>query len=128
MAKRGKQRESLEEILQSVSETLFPQELGKATVTIDSADVEGDTPLHVLAGRGNDYGIRLLIEAGADVNAVGDMGETPLHIAVRKGSTKAVGALLEAGADPNVVSEFDQSPKQMAEAAGREIARLFTLR
>ena len=127
MAKRPKKRESLEEILQSVSDTLFPAELGNAVVTVGSADVVGDTPLHVLAWRGNDYGIKLLIEAGADVNAVGDMGETPLHVAVRQGSAKAVEALLEAGADPNVVSEFDRSPKQMAEAAGREIARLFSV-
>lgn len=128
MAKRGKKRQSLEEILQSVSDTLFPDKLGKAVVTVGSTDVMGDTPLHVLALRGNDYGIRLLIEAGADVNAVGDMGETPLHVAVRQGSAKAVEALLEAGGDPNIVSEFNQSPRQMAESAGREIAKLFSVR
>lgn len=30
------------------------------------------------------YAVDLLIAAGADVNAVGDMGETPLHVALRQ--------------------------------------------
>ena len=77
-----KQRSSLEEILASTSDTLFPAELGEAPVAIDSADCDGDTPLHVMVWRKDRYAVDLLIEAGANVNAVGDMSETPLHVAV----------------------------------------------
>ena len=44
---------TLEEVLLSTSEHLFPDQLGEAKVTIDSADCDGDTPLHVLIWRGD---------------------------------------------------------------------------
>lgn len=53
---------------------------------------------------------RLLLSAGAEVNAVGDMGETPLHIAVRRGQPRVVELLLAYGADINVGSEFGPTP------------------
>lgn len=43
----------------------------------------------------------LLIEAGADPNAVNRNGEYPLHEAIRLGFEKAAVLLLEKGADPN---------------------------
>ncbi len=73
---------TLEEVLQSVSDVLHPEDIGEAPVRLDSRSADGDTALHVMAWRRDHVGARLLIEAGADVDAVGDMSQTPLHVAV----------------------------------------------
>ncbi|HVR69056.1 MAG TPA: ankyrin repeat domain-containing protein [Verrucomicrobiae bacterium] len=125
MAKGEKERRTLAEILESTSDVLFPQGMGEENVEIDSRDTSGDTPLHVMAWRNDRYGVKLLIEAGADVNAIGDMGETPLHVAVRKGNTAIVDALLRAGSDPNIRSEFDKTPQEIAKTMSKDIQKAF---
>lgn len=112
------EKRSLEEVLQSTSDTLFPAELGARIVSINSADCDGDTPLHVLIWRNDSSGALLLISHGANVNAVGDMGETPLHIAIRKNNQAVIGALLQAGARTDVVSEFGKTPLSEAQEKG----------
>jgi ankyrin repeat protein len=112
---------TLEGVLQSTSDCLFPEHLGTRVVTLSSTDCDGDTPLHVLIWRGDTAGAQLLIEAGADVNAVGDMGETPLHIAVRKDNLSLVRALLAAGAKMDIVSEFGVTARALAAEKGIEI-------
>lgn len=99
--------------------------MGKAPVHVHSVDCDGDTPLHVLLWR-NDTGAALaLIEAGAKVNAAGDMSETPLHIAVRHQNLRVVEALLQAGADPDAISEFGESPRTMAMERAPRLRKLF---
>ena len=63
--------------------------------------MDGDTPLHVMLWRSDVQAVIALIDAGVDVNAVGDMSETPLHIAVRNEGSVSIEALLHAGADPD---------------------------
>ena len=112
---------TLEEVLQSTSDVLFPEALGRAPVTIGSADCDGDTPLHVLLWRGDNDGALLLIQHGADVDAVGDMGETPLHVAIATGNRTAIAALLGAGASTEIVSEFGESAADKARASGIDL-------
>lgn len=126
MPNRAKSRETLDQILASCSVSLFPAEMGEAKVYIDSRDVEGDTALHVMLWRKNTYGALQLIEAGADVNAVGDMSQTPLHVAVQQGNIVVVRALLKAGASRTHVSEFGKSPYDLALEADPEMRRSFT--
>src|SRR5690348_15776609 len=109
MSKRTKQRLSLEEILQSTSEVLFPDKMGKRRVRVNSRDVMGDTPLHVMALRQDRYAVQILLYAGAKANAQGDMSETPLHVAVSRGDKHIVEMLLKAGADPDIKCEFADS-------------------
>jgi hypothetical protein len=116
---------SLHELLQSTSDSLFPAELGDREVALDSHDCVGDTPLHVLLWRRDVRGVRMLVAAGADVNAIGDMSETPLHIAVRGGLVEAVATLLAAGADPDIRSEFGETPRECAYKSGDEMADCF---
>ncbi len=64
-----------------------------------------DQPLHIACWQKFESMVKLLIQAGADVNSRGDFGATPLHYAVFEGdeySTPIVRALLNAGADPNL--------------------------
>lgn len=123
MEKQPKTRRTLEEILASTSDVLFPAEFGKAPVTIHSADCDGDTPLHVVVWRNDLHAVQMLLEAGANVNAIGDMSETPLHVAIRQESITIVEALLNAGARTDLRSEFDETAAEYAIKKGGEIAK-----
>jgi len=121
---KTKERKSLEEILQSVSDVMFPAELGEKQVFVDSRDVEGDTPLHVMTWREDFYGAKVLIDAGADVNAVGDMGETPLHVALTNKNEELTELLLKSGANPDIRSEFEETAREKAEVLGGVFKKL----
>jgi ankyrin repeat protein len=53
--------------------------LQRAGVPANLADVGGNTPLHFAAYGGSVALIRVLVEMGADVNAVNREKRTPLH-------------------------------------------------
>jgi predicted component of type VI protein secretion system len=63
-----------------------------------------------------DY-IRMLIEAGADVNARDGMGQTPLMFATRNSTPEVVTLLIEAGADVNARASSGRTP--LSRANGR---------
>lgn len=58
--------------------------------------------------------VTLLIEAGADPNAVDQGGVTPLHRAVRNRCSSAVEALLRCGADPTRKNASGSTPMLLA--------------
>lgn len=120
-----KPRRTLDEILQSTSDVLFPAELGNARVDIGSRDVEGDSPLHVMVWRDDPDGVMILVDAGAEVDAIGDMGQTPLHVAVMKQNEEIAGLLLNAGANPGIRSEFGHTPRELAYTKGGSLRKLF---
>jgi len=117
---------SLQEVLQTTSDNLFPAELGEAKVNIDSVGFDGDTPLHVLIWRGDTAGVLLLISNGAPVDAPGDMGETPLHIAILKNNMEVIEALLKAGARTDIISEFGVTAKDRAQQKGINLYKYIT--
>lgn len=107
------------------------QALLDAGVNVNSVNNYGATPLHYAAeaGRGhmlkplysrevyanasdrysrslldhsvNKTIIQLLLDAGADINAVNNQGATPLHYAVEAGTAHLIGLLCSKGADVN---------------------------
>jgi ankyrin repeat protein len=58
--------------------------------------------------------IALLIENGADPNALDKSGVAPLHRAVRQRCTKAVDALLRNGADVRLKNKSGSTPLHLA--------------
>jgi ankyrin repeat protein len=114
-------RPEIDALLQSTSDSLFPAQLGEAKVSIDSANSDGDTPLHVLIWRGDSQGALLLIQYGAPLDAVGDMGETPLHVAISRNDRIVIRELLKAGARTDIVSEFGQTASQKAAEKGIDL-------
>ena len=71
----------------------------------DIQDKDGYTVLHnAVLGEDEEVAL-LLVQAGADVDAVNNEGATPLCFASGMGLPKVVSALLERGANPNVRME-----------------------
>ncbi len=75
-------------------------------------------PLMVAAAFGHVDTVRVLLDAGADVNAKDLTGWTPLHAAAFKGNLEIVRLLLERGAIAEPSTWFLESPWVMAEELG----------
>jgi hypothetical protein len=65
-----------------------------------------ETPVHILAVQGDLDGCRLLLEAGAQVDLLGEQGYTALHEAVHQGHSQLVKLLLDHGSDPRLETEL----------------------
>ena len=83
-------------------------------------------PLHSAAAGGDADCVRLLVAAGADVDARQQGGFVPLHAAAQNGDEAALETLLAAGADPSVATEDGRTAADLARAAGHDpvLARL----
>ena len=80
-------------------------------------------PLHAAAAGRHLEVCRLLLAAGADVNATQHGGYTPLHEAAQHGDIEMVELFLSAGADPTAQVP-EGTPADMADAAGHpDVAR-----
>jgi hypothetical protein len=77
-----------------------------------------DKDLRLAAGGTNPTVAKVLIAAGAKVNAAGKDRETPLHAAASGGRTGVAQVLLEAGADANVQDDEGLTPLHSAAAWG----------
>ena len=68
--------------------------------------------------------IRVLIDAGADINAANKRGWTPLHLAASAGLEEAVEVLLARGADTDCQDLRGRTPLHLAVSHGAEITRM----
>jgi ankyrin repeat protein len=69
----------------------------KVSSVTDKNDFE-DTPLHTVCSWGELQSAKVLLDAGADVNAKGDQGATPIFNAIVSGNVELVQLLLKRGA------------------------------
>lgn len=85
-----------------------------------SVNTMRNTPLHAgLAGPLGIDGARLLVEAGADVNARQHGGYTPLHSAAQRGALDLIDLLLAAGADARAEADDGRRPIDFARERGQ---------
>jgi ankyrin repeat protein len=95
-----------------------------AAVNVSSQNELAVQPLHSAAAGRHHEVCRVLIAAGADVNATQRDGYTPLHAAAQHGDAELVELLLSSGADPSATKDDGETPADTAEAAGHlDVAR-----
>jgi ankyrin repeat protein len=81
-------------------------------------------PLHAAAAGRHTEVCRLLLAAGADVNATQHGGYAPLHEVAASGEAELVELFLSAGADPLAPAEDGRTPAEVAAGAGHvDVAR-----
>jgi ankyrin repeat protein len=73
-------------------------------------DSSGDSLLHIAAHRGDENTVVELLEAGMNINILGDMGSTPLHYAARGPHKGTIALLLKCGARTDIKDEFGEVP------------------
>jgi ankyrin repeat protein len=89
---------------------------------VSARSADGFTPLHFAAFFVHPGAARILVGAGADVNAVADnaMRVQPLHSAAAGNSVEICRLLLEAGADPNELQASGARPLDAARRNGND--------
>lgn len=91
------------------------EKLLKADPTMrDVRTQHGSTPLHLAATNPDVSALKVLIAAGADVNARDSEGLTPLHMTAYTQSARQAELLLQAGADPFAKTNNGRDPTSMA--------------
>jgi ankyrin repeat protein len=95
--------------LQEVFSDVLNYEAEDVTAPIDPLvyrNPEGDSCLHIASLRGDVRAVELLLRAGLDPNARGDMGNTPLHYAMRHRNSNVASRLISAGALESITNDF----------------------
>jgi len=111
-----KHSETLDQILQRAAESLFPdQAKTPKQIGVHSKSSDGDTPLHVATLWGDRHAVRVLLDAGADVTAKGDMSCCPLYYAVMTRNVQVAELMLQHGANPDAKNELNFTPRSLAE-------------
>ena len=57
---------------------------------VNTTETNGYTALHLAAQQGNGEIIKLLLEHGADINAIAADGQTPMEVAIKHGHDAAM--------------------------------------
>ena len=77
------------------------------------------TTLHVAAGNGHYYTVRVMLKAGYPVDALSNSGGSVLHFAAGGGNDKVVKELLSTGCNINAIDNAGASPLHWAAEHGR---------
>ncbi|EKM59136.1 uncharacterized protein PHACADRAFT_86933 [Phanerochaete carnosa HHB-10118-sp] len=90
--------------------------------TLDWANSDGKTAMHMAAMRGNEELVRMLCDFGADIDLADNEGNTPLHYASAWGHVLIVQALIERGCQFNMRNNDGSTPSDYAYSVGiREV-------
>jgi ankyrin repeat protein len=89
-----------------------------AAVDAYTRNAFANQPLHAAAAGRHHEVCRILLAAGANVDATQHGGYTPLHEAAQHGDVELAELFLSAGADPSMRTDDGATPAETAEAAG----------
>jgi ankyrin repeat protein len=99
--------------------TTVVEKLLSLRARLDMLDDRGLTPLQVscLSGRSVEM-VRILLNAGSDIDEVSSDGNTSVMVAAGQGKTELVEYLLQQGADFMVQTDYGQTALHMASSSG----------
>ena len=93
-------------------------------VNIEARSTNGYTALHLAALAGDHVLVRMLLEAGVEIDPRDSLSEdTPLHKAASKGQIAAIRVLLQKGADVRAINNLGRTPAEHARECGHEEAQ-----
>ena len=90
--------------------TVVRELLSRDPNLVRSADERERTALHHAVRGGSASTVRILLEAGAEINAQQHGGQTALHAAALRGQTEIVRLLLDNGADVELRESYGRTP------------------
>jgi ankyrin repeat protein len=85
--------------------------------SIEQKSIFGNTPLIVAAGWGNVDAVRILLDAGANIDATGEDHDTALHRAIAVEALDVVQMLIDRGASVEMADAHGETPRDVAEDA-----------
>ena len=74
--------------------------------SLDVADLDGDTALHLAVRKQNNEIVAVLLRKGANPDLKNSSGECPLHEAIRNGLIPTAQLLLRGGCEVNIPGEI----------------------
>jgi len=95
---------------------LLANSKGKVDVEMVNKEAKGYHAIHFAAASKKNATelLTILLDAGADINALNDNGQTPLHIAVFWNNVDAVKLLLDRGADQTIKNKSGRTAAELA--------------
>ena len=103
-------RLSADEVLRSLNEEWL-LDFCEPLRDVNQVGTFGNRPIHIVSHRGPQ--VIALVDAGADVNAIGDLGTTALHEAVDQGHVEVVRFLVTHGARADIENELGNTAVQL---------------
>jgi ankyrin repeat protein len=94
----------------------LPEFAGIAHPSPTMCGASGNTPLHVMARRGDRDAVRCLLESGGDPNAAGEHGRTPLHEALESKHVQVARMLVAAGSGLDAADRNGVTAREMIRA------------
>ena len=92
---------------------------------VNTRDKDENTPLMISADKGHLKVVELLIDAGADIDAVdGHLGYTSLMKAADKTRVRVAKLLVEKGADINAKSKYGRTALELARVHGPRVTEI----
>lgn len=91
---------------------------------VNTADAQGNTPLHMAARAGRYRMVKYLLTVGASVDPSNRQEQTPLYLAVIGNSLRSARILLRHGADPDVTSQGRSALEMASNHVNRNMANL----
>ena len=108
---------SLKDVLRRINESVDDFASQPARTPNDRGAFE-DFPLHKVAIWGDLEAAAVLLNNGADINAIGEDGDTPLHRAAAAGQQEMVKYLLSRGADAKLRNRYGSTPLEPPKGKG----------
>lgn len=94
--------------------------LGIELTDVNQKSNFGDYPIHIASVRGNIDEMKILLDNGADINAIGEHGYTALHNAVEQGNINTVKFLLEQNIDTTIKNINHLTAKELAQITNNQ--------